>query len=51
MSRYFENVDTVSTKLIMATVAVIIIAAFAIPTIVSFAHGPGTHPGDTWDYT
>jgi len=26
------------------------LAAFAIPTILSFAHGPGIHPGDTTDY-
>lgn len=38
-------------KLITATVAVIVLTAFAIPTIVDFARGPGIHPGDTWDYT
>lgn len=37
-------------KLIGATIQVIVLAAFAIPTIISFANGPGMHPGDTWDY-
>lgn len=45
------TVENISMKLITATVAVIVLQAFAIPTIVDFSKGPGIHPGDSWDYT
>lgn len=44
------DLDHVPKKLIMVTVCVIVLAAFAIPTILEFAYGPGPHPGDEQDY-
>lgn len=44
------DLDHVPKKLIMVTVCVIVLAAFAIPTILQFAYGPGPHPGDEQDY-